>query len=201
MPMPSLADSNDHLKQVLDECIPPRNTNTSPDIVRSAMESAEKALAPYVLKPIGAEGGGHCVFGSDIPQIYLDVIAPAKSQAGYILMQRIHPPVVRGALISQRGYHVGDVVSELGILGTCLWRRRSSDAQTTDGGVSEGVISDRTPRGVEMLSNESVGWTLKSKSEDVPEMSVIKGYGCFDTPCLISWERYQASAKEGAKDW
>ena len=209
MAMISLADPSSYFRQILDECIPPPGAKTSPDAIQSAMKAAERALAPYVLKPIGAEGGGHCVFGSDIPEFYTTVIAPAKSQAGHVLMQRIHPSVVRGALISQRRYHVAPVVSELGILGTCMWHRHNSGMGNSNPPEAEGGIgtsdgsSGKKERhgGIEMISNESVGWTLKSKPEDVPEVSVIKGYGCFDTPCLVSWAMYQAQAKEGVKDW
>lgn len=51
----------------------------------------------------------------------------------------------------------------------------------------------------EIISNEAVGWTLKSKSEDVPEVSVIKGYGRFDTPCLVDWDTYMEHARYGVK--
>jgi len=32
---------------------------------------------------------------------------------------------------------------------------------------------------------EVAGWTFKTKPVSVDEMSVVKGYGCFDCPLLV----------------
>jgi hypothetical protein len=37
-----------------------------------------------------------------------------------------------------------------------------------------------------MLDSSVGGWTFKTKYADVDEMSVVKGYGCFDTPYLVA---------------
>jgi glutathione synthase len=224
MGMESLGDADGGLRRTLDHAVSVMSKN-SPAVVegtrlrqkpRSLME-AEEVCSRFVLKPIAAEGGSHCIFGSSIPAFYAEQIAPRSSQAGYVLMQRIHPPVVKGALISQRGYHVGNVVSELGILGGVIFRRtRTGDSkkkgergaeeseleEQREGASSETreTTTDTVPESsVDIITNEALGWTLKSKSEDIPEMSVIKGYGCFDTPCLVDWETYLAHAREGRK--
>ena len=184
-----LGDPGCELRRLLDQYAPSERTTEE-------LEDVEKVLSKYVLKPIGAEGGGHCVFGSSIPRFYAEHIAPAGSQAAYVLMERIHPPVVRGALISQRGYYLGNLVSELGILGSVLFKPRRYEVP--DGRKREAHLKEDV-KPIEILSNEAAGWTMKSKSVDVPEMSVIKGYGCFDTPCLADWDTYLEEAREGIK--
>ncbi|KAI1373326.1 glutathione synthase [Hypoxylon crocopeplum] len=117
----------------------------------------------YILKP-SLEGGGHNIYGKDIPA-FLRAI-PKRQWSKYILMERIHPPMVHGVLVSPVLTHKGPVVSELGVLGTCIWRR------------NEQQENER----VEILRNTIGGWTFKTKPHDVQEMSVVKGYGCFDCP-------------------
>ncbi|KAE8152057.1 hypothetical protein BDV25DRAFT_151689 [Aspergillus avenaceus] len=112
----------------------------------------------YILKP-SLEGGGHNVFGDDIPDFLAST--PEEKWAAYILMQRIVPPSAANVLLSPRGLDSGPVVSELGVFGTCLWKRGR------------------------VLRNSVAGWSFKTKDEEVNEMSVVKGYGCFDTPLLF----------------
>ncbi|KAJ5999570.1 hypothetical protein N7451_007380 [Penicillium sp. IBT 35674x] len=118
----------------------------------------------YILKP-SLEGGGHNVYGEDIPGFLASI--PESKWSSYILMERIQPPRLSNLLMSSAGIDGGEVVSELGVLGTCLWRR-----------ASEGQC--------EMLHNSVGGWTFKTKHADINEMSVVKGYGCFDTPYLVT---------------
>ena len=113
----------------------------------------------YVLKP-SLEGGGHNVYGAAIPGFLASL--PETRWSSYVLMERIRSPVVHGVLMMPDGAAAaGDVVSELGVLGSCLWRPGC------------------------MLENSLAGWSFKTKHAHVDEMSVVKGYGCFDTPCLI----------------
>lgn len=114
----------------------------------------------YVLKP-SREGGGHNVYRADIPK-FLEA-RPASSWGTFILMELFDPPKQEGKLMTADGIYVGEVVSELGIFGTCLWRR--------DGTVVE--------------NSSNAGWSFKTKPANVDEMSVVKGYGCFDCPRLI----------------
>lgn len=117
----------------------------------------------YILKP-SLEGGGNNTYGEDIPKFLASI--PQSQWASYILMERIQPPTVHNLLMSSAGLDGGEIVSELGILGTCMWRKGSA-------------------HGCEMLDNSVAGWTFKAKHSDVDEMSVVKGYGCFDTPYLV----------------
>lgn len=144
----------------------------------------EKAVE-YVLKP-SLEGGGHNVYRDDIPNFLKSV--PESYWHGFILMKLINPLVQRNILLSPKGLYTierdeenvaqeasmqlaAPTVSELGIFGVCLWR-------TNLGG-----------GGCEVLNNFEAGWSLKTKPEDVDEMSVVKGYGCFDCPYLCDQEQ------------
>ncbi|KAJ6153554.1 hypothetical protein N7470_006513, partial [Penicillium chermesinum] len=124
-----------------------------------------KRATRYILKP-SLEGGGHNIYGSDVPDFLRSV--PERQWSTYVLMERIDPPISSNLLMSPAGVAEGDVVSELGILGTCLWR------------------TSEVARGrCEMLDNSVAGWTFKTKYSEVDEMSVVKGYGCFDSPSLV----------------
>ncbi|KAJ5701081.1 hypothetical protein N7488_008629 [Penicillium malachiteum] len=130
---------------------------------RSLATDPERAV-DYILKP-SLEGGGNNIHGQEIPEFLASI--PESRWSSYILMERIQPPVLSNILMSPIGVDSGEVVSELGILGTCLWRKTSPNG------------------GREMLHNSVGGWTFKTKHADIDEMSVVKGYGCFDTPYLV----------------
>ena len=121
----------------------------------------------HVLKPC-LEGGGHNVFGEDIADTLQK--DENKDWVKFVLMERIRPPSIEGLLISPLNVYDGEVVSELGIFGACIWRSNPDHNES---------------HGVEVMFNEQIGWSLKTKSSDVNEMSVIKGYGCFDSPLLF----------------
>ncbi|GKZ33360.1 hypothetical protein AbraIFM66950_003212 [Aspergillus brasiliensis] len=113
----------------------------------------------YILKP-SLEGGGHNIYGEDIPGFLLGL--NSESEWGrYVLMERIRSPIVGNVLMSREGVEESDVISEFGVFGLCIWKKG------------------------EILRNETVGWSLKTKFADVDEMSVVKGFGCFDTPLLV----------------
>ncbi|KAF2098149.1 glutathione synthase [Rhizodiscina lignyota] len=115
----------------------------------------------HVLKP-SLEGGGHNIYGRDIPNFLAET--PEEIWHTFVLMEIIRSPTQSGMLMSPRGLYEGPVLSELGVLGTSLWSEGSE---------------------FEIMENDYVGWTFKSKAEDVNEMSVVKGYGCFDSPWLV----------------
>ena len=119
-------------------------------------ESASK----HVLKP-SLEGGGHNVYRADIPS-FLQDLSPER-WADYILMEMIESPEATAHLISRKGFYHGPIISELGIFGACMWRQNEN---------------------LEILLNEMGSSSLKTKSIEVDEMSVVKGYGCFDSPCF-----------------
>lgn len=115
----------------------------------------------FILKP-SLEGGGHNIH-TGIPEFLASI--PTSEWSSYILMERIQPPTSRNVLMGSAGVDEGQVVSELGVVGACLWKNSNT--------------------GYRSLQNTSAGWTFKTKYADVHEMSVVKGYGCFDTPYLL----------------
>lgn len=123
----------------------------------------EESARNHVLKP-SLEGGGHNVYAVDIPQT-LKTVSEEQWNA-YILMELIKTPPQIGMLISPRGAYEGPVVSELGVFGTCLWRKKDDGR-------------------AEIQENNQSGWSFKTKPIDINEMSVVKGYGCFDSPFLV----------------
>lgn len=138
------------------------------DRSRDGLEAREVDLNPdtaryHVLKP-NLEGGGHNVYGEDIAG-FLSEKVPETEWGKYILMRKIEPPATVGILMMPQEIYTGPIVSELGILGACLWRRRGNQ--------------------VEILSNQVAGWMFKTKPLAVNEMSVVKGYGCFDAMDLM----------------
>lgn len=139
----------------------------------------------HVLKP-SLEGGGHNVFGKNIPRFLKSV--PKSRWHTFILMELIVPLVQSNMLLSPGGIYTamtdnedlnaaggrlkkqvaGPTVSELGIFGVCMWKREN-----------------RRGIGPEFLQNSVAGWSFKTKPQHIDEMSVVKGYGCFDSPLLV----------------
>ncbi|KAL9002150.1 MAG: hypothetical protein Q9188_004898 [Gyalolechia gomerana] len=118
----------------------------------------------YVLKP-SLEGGEHNVYGSAIPEFLQSL--PREEWQTYILMEKIEPSIdVHNSLITFRGLYSGPVVSELGVFGVCLWEEHGN-------------------REVKLRENSYAGFSLKTKAIGVDEMSVVKGYACFDSPTLV----------------
>ncbi|KAK4507290.1 hypothetical protein PRZ48_001025 [Zasmidium cellare] len=117
--------------------------------------------ASYVVKP-NLEGGGHNVYNEAVPEFL--ALIDREVSSGYTIMKMIEPPETFGLLNTGDKVYQGPVVSELGVIGTCLWRR--------------------SKEGVEIISNKAAGWTFKTKPNGVQEMNVVKGNGCFDCPLL-----------------
>jgi glutathione synthase len=157
----------------------------------------------HVLKP-SLEGGGHNIYRGDILE-FLDSV-PKSRWHTYILMELFNPVIQKNILLPPTGVYTaadvdspalhpssekrqdprttapadqlpGPTVSELGIFGVCLWRSQ--------------------PQGhhPQLLRNNEAGWSLKTKPEAVDEMSVVKGYGCFDCPYLVDEETYLANSE------
>jgi hypothetical protein len=168
-----------------------------------ALASNPQTAVNHVLKP-SLEGGGHNIYRRDIPAFLASI--PESSWHTYILMELINPVVQQNILLSPRGMYTADdispdgaippapadkrkdpqpadqrpgpTVSELGIFGVCLWERKRK--------------TKAPGNRAEILVNTQAGWSLKTKPEAVDEMSVVKGYGCFDCPYLVDEETYQA---------
>lgn len=162
-----------------------------------------KTARNHVLKP-SLEGGGHNVYGSDITGFLRTV--PESQWHTYILMELINPVIQKSILLTTRGmYHAavvedthglheepqsdssipsgnlvtrlgGPTVSELGIFGICMWRRRKRLLWPRSG----------SP---DLMINTEAGWSLKTKPANENEMSVVKGYGCFDSPYFVGHEQ------------
>ena len=45
-------------------------------------------------------------------------------------------------------------------------------------------------RMVEIVEELKPSWSFKTKDASVNEMSVVKGYGCFDSPLLVERETF-----------
>ena len=124
------------------------------------------ALAPgYVLKP-QREGGGNNIYKSKIPE-YLKSI-PEDHWGGYILMELIVPPKMRNMIVRNGQVTNGEVVSELGVYGVCLWDARSKQ----DGGAG-------------VQKNYEAGWLLRTKTSESEEGGVAAGFGCVDNVVLV----------------
>ena len=139
--------------------------NSTQGLQAREMALDESRVGDYIFKP-NLEGGSNNIYDDDIPE-FLAKVDMQQAWDNYVLMRKIEPPSVHGVLISPISGHQGPTISELGVLGMCLWRR---------GGLGQ------DPK---VLANSGSGWTFKTKAHDVKEMSVVKGYGCFDCPCLV----------------
>jgi glutathione synthase len=175
--------SPDHLKRFLPHT--PESTLTS---LRStfapqydlapASEGLALALDPataanHVLKP-QREGGGNNIYRGAIPG-FLKSLPSARDYTSYILMELIKPPAdAKNTVLRSNGTVAsGNVVSELGIFGACLWRRKE------DGGGGE-----KKGQGVEMLLNEEGGYLLRTKGKDSDEGGVAAGFSSLDSLLL-----------------
>lgn len=128
----------------------------------------------HVLKP-SREGGGHNIYGEDI--VGFLGATPKELWPTYILMEKIIPPIVNNFLMSSRGMYEGPVISELGVFGVYLGRRKES----LKGGKQAEIVKELEPC-----------WSFKTKDTSVNEMSVVKGYGCFDSPALVAMEVFSS---------
>jgi len=147
----------------------------------SGQHAKKLALDPetasnYVLKP-SLEGGGHNVYGNEMAEFLQQT--PEELWKSYVLMEKISPPLLKNFMMSSRGLYEGPVISELGIFGVCLWKR-----------VQEGESAR-----AEMVSELKPSWSLRTKDASVDEMSVVKGYGCFDSPALVGWDIFMSVLK------
>lgn len=145
--------------------MPMQILDTSPGGLAARAEATDPVkCARYVLKP-NRDGGGHNVYRDDIPAFLRR--KPETEWCQYILMRLIEPPPTEGMLMAPESLYHGPVISELGIIGICIWERKGSGE-------------------VDVRMNEVGGWTFKTKPVGVDEMSVVKGFGCFDCPLLVT---------------
>jgi glutathione synthase len=161
----------DHLSAFL-----PRTSDTLKDQIRSTFapqydlggsgRGRELALDPatavhHVLKP-QREGGGNNVYRDAIPGFLRSI--PEEDWKGWILMELIQAPKeARNVALRSDGQVLhGNVIGELGVFGTILWR--------DDG---------------EILHNEQGGWLMRTKARDSDEGGVAAGYSSLDSILLV----------------
>ncbi|KAK7201669.1 glutathione synthetase [Novymonas esmeraldas] len=130
---------------------------------------ADAAAHPqrYVLKP-QLEGGGNLIAGEAMQRMLRDT-PPSdplyeEIRREYILMRKIHFPIVTGALFRQNKIHVleNNLCSELGIFGVTL----SAEAGRH-------------------LLNEAAGSVVRTKPADVDDGGVMAGVAALDSVQLI----------------
>ena len=131
------------------------------------LATSSKTCEKYVLKP-QREGGGNNIYGRDIPAFLAGLGDEAKWR-GYVLMERIEPPRQRNSVLREGRVMSGEVIAELGVFGTCLWRRhRGAEEQAS-----------------EILLNGQAGYLLRTKGRDSNEGGVAAGFGAIDSVALV----------------
>ena len=183
--------SDAEVEKILAVCMPMYPLDESNEGKKSKMIVKDGAqVKNHVLKPC-LEGGGHNIFGEQIPGHLKQLRKEGKTGEDLVLMELIQPPDVRNVLMSPiQGGYSGSVVSELGVFGASMWRSTTmqSSHETDD---QEEQQDENDPEGKEeeedanALLNRQIGFSFKTKRRSVKEMSVVKGYGCFDSPFLI----------------
>lgn len=157
--------SEETLAALLDSMAPQYSMSDGP-----ASQGVQIALDPHraqnhVLKP-QREGGGNNIYRDNIPTFLKSI--PERDYKQYVLMELIQPPkAARNVVLRSDGVvATGDVISELGIFGGCLWR---SDGR----GKSE------------VLMNEEGGYLMRTKARDSDEGGVAAGFSSLDSLVLF----------------
>ncbi|KIW97142.1 glutathione synthetase [Cladophialophora bantiana CBS 173.52] len=146
---------------------PTSEASDEPEGIRLAL--SPETAANHVLKP-QREGGGNNTYRTNIPP-FLNSI-PKSQWKQYILMELIRPPTAaKNTVLRSDGQVVsGNVISELGIFGTCLWRNTPGETKP------------------EILQNTEGGYLLRTKGKDSDEGGVAAGFSSLDS--LILYEEY-----------
>jgi glutathione synthase len=125
----------------------------------------ELALNPetaafHVLKP-QREGGGNNIYKDAIPGFLQSI--PESDWKGWVLMELIQPPTEASNVVLRSDGEVisGNVVGELGIFGTILWKSNG-----------------------EILHNEEGGWLMRTKGKESNEGGVAAGFSSLDSVIL-----------------
>lgn len=131
----------------------------------------ESRAGNHVLKP-QREGGGNNIYKTAIPG-FLKSLPSTRHYTSYILMELINPPAdAKNTVLRSDGTVVsGNVISELGIFGACLWR------QDRD-------IAGEGPTGFEILHNAEGGYLMRTKGKDSDEGGVAAGFSSLDSVLL-----------------
>ena len=124
-----------------------------------AIDSAK--CQSYVLKP-QREGGGNNIYRAAIPP-FLQSLGDEAKWKGHILMELIEPPPQKNSIFRGGLLKSGEIITELGVFGTCLW---SSDGQ-------------------KIIYNTNAGYLLRTKGRESEEGGVAAGFGAIDSVCLV----------------
>ena len=137
--------------------------SSEPEGVRLALNEA--TAVNHVLKP-QREGGGNNIYRTNIPTFLNST--PKDQWKQYILMELIRPPsAAQNTVLRSDGSVVsGNVISELGIFGTCLWK--NTPGTTTS----------------KILHNTEGGYLLRTKGSDNDEGGVAAGFSSLDSVIL-----------------
>eukprot|EP00667_Euglena_gracilis_P008193 EG_transcript_8300 len=140
---------------LVSECFAPQYalSEDNDDVIQHAAEN----FRGFVLKP-QREGGGNLVADEALQQMLQDITPEVRK--AYVLMHRIRPPVLEGAIVRNGQLETGPLISELGIYGLCVGA------------------------GTELLYSECGGYLLRSKFERHADGGVAAGVACLDTPLL-----------------
>lgn len=150
------------------------------------------SAAHHVLKP-QREGGGNNIYRTSIPP-FLKELHDSQWPA-YILMEMIETPPARNTILRNGEISAGGVISELGVYGCCLWRRKTGSTRDVKG--KDKVIEEdsgdfnashrRTSRGStsEVIVNTTAGYLLRTKGDQSEEGGVAAGYGAVDSCYLV----------------
>jgi glutathione synthase len=146
--------------------------------------------ANHVLKP-QREGGGNNIYRTSIPTFLQSI--PTSAYSGYILMELIKTPAeAKNTVLHSDGSVIsGNVISELGIFGACLWRRKERPHGLENvriglagaGHAGMGLGGQQEP---DILYNEGGGYLLRTKGKDSDEGGVAAGFSSLDS--LILYE-------------
>ena len=139
------------------------------DKSEAGLEARKLATNPdtairYVLKP-QREGGGNNIYRKAIPDFLSNL--PDTNWPAHIFMEMIEPPEQNNTIFRNGELQSGGVICELGIYGACLWETQPDGKR-------------------KILENFEAGYLLRTKGDQSEEGGVAAGFGCVDSPCLIS---------------
>ena len=157
----------------------------------------------FVMKP-QREGGGNNIYRRKIKEVLEKT--PEEEWAKYVLMEMVETPKGQRNVIFRNGEtKEGEVICELGVFGTCLWRTGDATEGTSSVAAAEGLAEEYGGTGVvgagrditktglssagsdkiSIIENEEAGYLLRTKGESSEEGGVAAGFGAIDSCCLI----------------
>ena len=105
---------------------------------------------------------------------------------GYVLMEMIEPPARRNVLVREGVVKTGDVIGELGVYGTVLWRAAGWGGAGAGGlGTAARSGGDGDGGGAVVLLNREAGYLLRTKGRESEEGGVAAGFGAVDSVLLV----------------